>query len=396
MKNKRLLNIVGEIDDRHIIEAAPAAKKVRKPVWVKWGAMAACLALVVMAATMMFNTNDASTVLIGGVEREYGNAHIIGGESAIEWPWEYKTLSEQYTSVMIDGREYVSTGISLDSTLIGETLGVYDVEGYDSYTEKKYQIQAEVFENSGIATEHIVAVKLGENYYTFTNREYNPPATFGEVLDEYNLENVLVFDRFRTYDGHTETGCFRLEDDGYIWKVLNDCRDAAFIQDDTWNRSKREHISFTATSDSLGVYKRVFYVSADGYIHTNIFDYAYLFQIGKEAAEKIISYVSENGMEAVSEPYTNTLSGTITAIRDGYILVDDSILCKKESDGMTFKIPMGDLRISRCIDFEKIGVGDLVVVSFTGVVDIDGGNIVDGAYSLTKGILSDGSVSVPE
>lgn len=396
MKNKRLLSILGEIDDRHTIEAAPAAKKARKPVWVKWSAMAACLALVVIVGTMMFNTNDASTVLIGGVEREYGNSHITGGESAIEWSWEYKTLSEQYTSVMIDGREYVSTGISVDSTLLGETLGIYDVEGYDPYTEKKYQMQAEVFENSRIATEHIVAVKLGENYYTFTNREYNPPTTFGEVLDEYNLESILVFDRFSTYDGYTETGYFRLDDDGYIWEVLNDCRDAAFIQDDTWNRSEREYISFTATSGSLGVYKKVFYVSADGYIRTNIFDYAYLFQIGREAAEKILSYVSENGMEAVSEPYTNTLSGTITDISDGYILVNDSVLCKKESDGMTFKIPMDDLRISRCIDFEKIGVGDLVVVSFTGVIDTNAGNLVEGAYSLSKGTLSNGSVDVPE
>lgn len=50
MKNKRLFDIVGEIDDRHIAEAAPAAKKSRKPVWVKWDAMAACLAVVVITA----------------------------------------------------------------------------------------------------------------------------------------------------------------------------------------------------------------------------------------------------------------------------------------------------------------------------------------------------------
>lgn len=36
MKNKRLLNIIGEIDDRHIAEAAQAAKKSHsKPIWVK-------------------------------------------------------------------------------------------------------------------------------------------------------------------------------------------------------------------------------------------------------------------------------------------------------------------------------------------------------------------------
>ena len=35
MKNKRLLDIFGEIDDRHIAEAAPVAKKSRnKPIWL--------------------------------------------------------------------------------------------------------------------------------------------------------------------------------------------------------------------------------------------------------------------------------------------------------------------------------------------------------------------------
>ena len=47
MKNKRLLDIVGEIDDRHIVEAAPTAKKVRsKPTWGKWGTIAACMVLM--------------------------------------------------------------------------------------------------------------------------------------------------------------------------------------------------------------------------------------------------------------------------------------------------------------------------------------------------------------
>lgn len=154
--------------------------------------------------------------------------------------------------------------------MIGEPIGVYDVEGYDSYTDKKHQMQAEVFENSGISAEHIIAVKLGNEYYTFTYGEYNPPATLGEVLDEYNLANVLEFNRFRTYSGSTENGYFQIDDDAYIWDVLSNCRDATFIQDDTWNGSERDYISFTATSDALGVYKRVFYVSSDGYVRTNI------------------------------------------------------------------------------------------------------------------------------
>lgn len=257
-------------------------------------------------------------------------------------------------------------------------------------------MQAEVFENSGISTERVVAVKLEDKYYTFSNREYNPPATFGEVLDDYHLAEVLELNRFQTYNGFTETGAFQLDDDASIWDILSTCRDAAFIPDEEWDRSESKYICFTATSDALGIYKRVFYVSSDGFICTNIFDYEYLFSIGEEAAAKIISYATKNGHEADSEPYTNTLAGTMTEISDGYLFVDDSILCRNQADGMVFKISMDDLRIRRHIDFEKLGVGDLVVVYFNGVIDTAAGNLVEGAYSLAKGTLSNGSVSVPE
>lgn len=54
MKNKRLLNIIGEINDRHVEEAAPAAKKSRKPTWIKWGAMAACLCLIIVGVISIY------------------------------------------------------------------------------------------------------------------------------------------------------------------------------------------------------------------------------------------------------------------------------------------------------------------------------------------------------
>ena len=45
MKTERLLNQIGEIDDRYIAEAAPAAKTAAKPRRIRWAAAAACLCL---------------------------------------------------------------------------------------------------------------------------------------------------------------------------------------------------------------------------------------------------------------------------------------------------------------------------------------------------------------
>lgn len=60
MKKEELFNIIGEVDEQKVAAAGMAMnKKKSRPVWVKWGAMAACLCLVVGLAIPMLN-NDYS------------------------------------------------------------------------------------------------------------------------------------------------------------------------------------------------------------------------------------------------------------------------------------------------------------------------------------------------
>lgn len=58
MKNKRLLNVLCEIDDRHIIEAAPSVKKQSQPKWIKLCAAAACLVIVLSMGIMFIHNDD--------------------------------------------------------------------------------------------------------------------------------------------------------------------------------------------------------------------------------------------------------------------------------------------------------------------------------------------------
>ena len=77
-------------------------------------------------------------------------------------------------------------------------------------------------------------------------------------------------------------------------------------------------------------------------------------------------------------------------------MVDDSILCNNEKDGMTFKVLTSDVRISRCIDFQKIEVGSIVVIQFTDPVNVQDDNTISSAVSMSKGYINDGSVNVLE
>ena len=92
-----------------------------------------------------------------------------------------------------------------------------------------------------------------------------------------------------------------LDNDEKIWRILYGCGDAKL--DDTidfFERENRRCLAFTATSEALGVYNRVIYISEDGYFATNIFDYEYSYFIGKEAAGQIISYVQKHSTETKS------------------------------------------------------------------------------------------------
>ena len=60
MKKEELFNIIGEVDEQKVAAAGMAmnTKKKSRPVWVKWGAMAACLCLVVVSVFTMLPYED--------------------------------------------------------------------------------------------------------------------------------------------------------------------------------------------------------------------------------------------------------------------------------------------------------------------------------------------------
>ncbi len=56
MKEKRLLKAMGKVDEKYIEEASPAQQS-KRPRWLKWGAVAACLLLVCAAVVRFSSTN---------------------------------------------------------------------------------------------------------------------------------------------------------------------------------------------------------------------------------------------------------------------------------------------------------------------------------------------------
>lgn len=132
------------------------------------------------------------------------------------------------------------------------------------------------------------------------------------------------------------------------------------------------------------------YISEDGYFATNIFDYEYSYFIGKEAAGQIISYVQKHSTETKSSTSLPTISGTVTEIGNGYIMVDDTVLCKKSKAGKKYKVYTDDIKIRRWIESGELKEGDLVVVEYEG--EISSNYEVKGAYSIFTGTLEENGI----
>lgn len=70
MKGKRLLKALGQVDADYIEEASPT-QQAKRPGWLKWGAMAACLAIVIIAGSLIpRNVPDTTNPNEGEIEIE--------------------------------------------------------------------------------------------------------------------------------------------------------------------------------------------------------------------------------------------------------------------------------------------------------------------------------------
>lgn len=394
MKRKKISETMDHINPKYIDEAGkyiPKAKSISRG-WLKWGSLAACFAVLVVASfailTSFFNDGNAN--------REKYKYHVAGSEVDIEWPWKYKTNAEKYRNVMFNGKRYTIQSLNAVSTNnLGEKLGSCEAEGVDSYTDKKYSETFDVRKLNGVSADKRIAVGNDTDFYVYAMDEIEKPSNFGEMLDSYGLDKTLDFDSFAKCEGYDEKGYFLLNNDEYIWRILSGCRDAQLDnQSDRFDVSNRKYLTFTATSDTLGVYKSAVYISEDGYFATNILNDCCSYFIGTDAAGKIIEYALNNSNEAEFSPYALTVSGTLIEIGKGYVLIDDTVLCRNAEDGTVYKVYINDLRIIRCIEYTGIKIGDTVVVKYEG--EISDNNEVNGAYSMYKGVLEDGDLQIAE
>lgn len=400
MTEEKLISAITEIDpdilDQYFIMKSALTEKgnPQKSTWIKWTSLVACFVILIVGVTV-FSLLSGEDVTPGVTDDRYKGNIIQVGELGVVFPWEYMTTAEKYVYLDVSGEKFVARQREISESYIGNKIGSFKATGFDNTVDEGiYTETFEVYEIKGISSDELVAAKIEGKYYVFISDEYNPPATFGQVMENYNISEYIELNRFSFKGDDVKENYHLINDDEYVWNVLKGCADAPYYADEmAWHESKGNYISFTVTSEALGVYKRALYVTENGYVWTNVFDGAFIYDIGTEAAASIINYAKENSTETTYESYHNAIYGKIVEITDEYVLVDDSILCKDPVDGITFKVQLNDLRISRYIDCGIIKVGETVQISFEGEIK---NNTVDSAIAVAKIIVSGEHVLIPE
>jgi hypothetical protein len=251
MKNERILNCLGEVDENYIADAASSTQKKNKPVWVKWGAMAACLAVVVVggfAAWQQMNGPTEDTVsggiMPGGayvsdfaqekeeyVEEQFGTADQ-GGDLDGD-PAGYLPMISTFGETKMDSDCSVNNGGVLFSDAL---TGAMEKYGGDV----KYRVIVELF-SDGVAIDcaseegkaeierfadqgYIVAFEnyndgyVDHNYFTFTLHATLEQLESFPVSERYGYCVMLYGERIET--------------DGELQDVFNETDNTPSVTDD--------------------------------------------------------------------------------------------------------------------------------------------------------------------
>ena len=425
-KSRRFLERMSEIDDEILLRTEePAAVKNKSNFYKKWFVLAASLVIVcaILLTVGIFyfnkknqntnNTEDLLQVPISDVywvdTRERNNLQAQQELSAIVWPWNCRAIYSQYTEITLNGSKYHARssyyGGEVFANQIGEKICNTEAKGNDehsSFVNNKdvyYTMQSEVFEIVGVDSQRIVAVKYDgyDGYYAFLNDTYQVPSTFGELIEALDLTNNIKLNSFYyDFNGDRKDEHYALnnEKSAELWKILQKYEKAPAVAENVsaWSENR---ISFSLNSNTLGVYNLSFTFKEDGHLVTNIENYGYTYNLGKDAVKEIVDFAVENRL-AITLPEKQYLVGTVTEIGEDYIKVDDSVVMKNSNDGIEFTVYATNMNIRRYIISGYLKVGDTVSVEH-GYLLKENYTEIKNAVDLNECIItSDGNVLIPE
>ena len=178
MNSKKFSEAMSELDSKYVDEAINYKKKSKKPIWIKWGAIAACLCLVVTGIAVSQIPNVFPD---HGAGIDPGGTHPDGVDPIIASVAVYPA-TEKIEDVADATNESISEADAYEFDILGEYLPTSLPDGY----------------HFGKANLYETTMKDGTVYYMlraqYTTRYGTPQESIGEEFapDPNTLDNSFV------------------------------------------------------------------------------------------------------------------------------------------------------------------------------------------------------------
>lgn len=203
MNSKRFTEAMSEIDNKYVDEAIGYKKKTNKPLWIKWGAAAACLCLIIGLATIIpsvlreevpeqlstgAHLQFISTELVEWESNGFKGVVVDTGNSSL-FPVGAKLtviFREQNTEIILDdGTSYGYGEIQIDD--IGWSVGSIIDIGFGVYEEYAEEKQ---YENKVYA--YHVELSSETKTVSFHDKTFNKADLSEETLEWLEWYNSLT------------------------------------------------------------------------------------------------------------------------------------------------------------------------------------------------------------
>lgn len=396
MKRDLLIQALSTLPDQYTDEAIQYApeKKERWGVPSRFRALVACFVVLLLGLAVVIPLLPSNSDFTGQpIDRQYKEYDVFVSNRGVVFPWALRMIHEQYLEMSFLGAEYQTRGKQISAERLGEAIGTCTARGYDMYSETIYTEEFEVRRIQGIEQDLLVAVKMGDNCYVFRNEKLTQPQTLGDFFDAYALQENLTLTTYTCGEAQ-----YRVPDTiaTGLLETIAGCREASAIAHDPFAQLSDGGITFSVSSETLGFQNRPFTITPEGYLFTNIAEYGYGYDIGKEVANEIISVAKANA-NTITEQKNAYLVGTVVETGEGYIKVDDSMLMQDPADGRTYTVVLDELAEQRYVIHGVIRVGSVVQIEHAGGL-VGNTTTVEDVVSihLVQVVLHNTDTTVPE
>ena len=192
MRRNRISETIGNINQKYVNEATAytgEVKAVRRPVWMKWGAVAACLCLIVAAMVAVPNLFGNNAVKDGTIISDFKSGSLVDTSYATPAPGEYFCFVE----VNEARKEYAGKDVSF--------LLSFDVFNRDGEQMSIEELSEEYQRLSDLGYK-LYYVEDHWTYYGDNQKEYSPVVV--GLFTEDELTNFKASEQYG-YAFHFET-----------------------------------------------------------------------------------------------------------------------------------------------------------------------------------------------